>query len=185
MKYSYRQSDQIRKAEAKMCLQWKTRKFVFNSVEMGSHCKLWTGREMHKAVIKFDSSAQDKMLWQSFLCSLAQLCRRVDLRSIKSKGGKHKQISSTQPSCLLENFKKHQQILFCPCFYLFLSYLLFVKTCITDLNNTDNMKPTVWPHWKIGTEITLNGKVIRKKGNEFQWGQCKAIYSAKKNKLHK
>lgn len=152
-----------REAGAQLCLECQTRKPIFDSGVMGSHWKLRTGREMNKAVseIKSDSSVQDELLRQSFLCSLAQLCGNGGTkpwwREEQLLGGR------TQTALLPLGLAAHQNefwetsthgvpplfrgLCFRPSFY---------NICITDMHSSRNMKLMGWAHWKIRMEMTLS-----------------------------
>ena len=152
-----------REAGAQMCLECQTRKPIFESGVMGSHWKFWTGREMNKAVgeIKSDSSVQDELLRQSFLCSLAQLCGNGGTKrwwwEEQIPGGRTRtallplslaahqnEFWETSTHCVRPLSRGH---CFHPSFY---------NICITDVHSSDNMKLMGWAHWKIRMEMTLS-----------------------------
>ena len=124
-----------REAGAQICLECQTRKPIFDSGVMGSHWKLWTGREMNKAVseIKSDSSVQNELLWQSFLCSLAQLWgnggTKLGWWEEQILGGRTQKLSYHSAWLLIRmNSEKHQHTAFCHYFEDTVSTLLFITS---------------------------------------------------------
>lgn len=151
-----------REAGAQICLECHTRKPIFDSGVMGSHWKLWTGREMNKAVseIKSDSSVQDELLWQSFLCSLAQLWgnggTKLGWWEEQILGGRTQKLSYHSAWLLIRmNSEKHQHTVFCH-YFEDSFHPSFYNICITGVHSSDNMQLMGWAHWKIRMEMTLS-----------------------------
>lgn len=179
-----------------MCLERQTRKFIFNSVAMASHWKLWTRQWLRlnlTAVCKMNCSVKAFFVpWHSCVerCRHQTLMvRGTDPRSTEVI--ERENTDSFLPLSLAAHQSKFWETLRNHVLPLFLGHcfrplFFFLTSASLDFNSTDNMKPMGWPHWKIRMEMTLSKWWSNQKKRQWismRW--CKAIYPAKKNKLHK
>lgn len=149
----------------------KATKFILIQLRWGATERYHQG-EICRITIKSDSSAQDELLWQGFLCSLAQLYGDAGTKVwwweqiLEGEKVQEGNIDSYHSSGLLirVNSEKHQQIVFCHCFYLLLFFKSASPTWIAQTIWSLLVGHTAREEWKWHW---VSGEVIRKKAMNF------------------